>query len=214
MMSRISKIFAPVKGAFVKKAPSDKDRLLADLEAEIERESLSFQGTLLNRAGDICMKEGDREDAVRYYGRAIDALLEDEQPEAARGVAKKIIRIRPEAIRTLCTLTWLALAARHMATARQDLREYARAAKAGGQEELAGRHILAMAKLQKDVPFLEHSAESLDELGLEDDADLVREWVLAGGAPDLPKTEENLIARCLKGAGGSISERKADGVPA
>lgn len=213
-MSRISKIFGPIRDVFVKKGPSEKDRILADLESEIEKESLSFKGTLLNRAGDVCMKAGDGEEAVRYYGRAIDALIEDEQPEAARGVAKKIIRIRPEAIRTLCTLTWLALAARHMATARQDLREYAKAAQAGQQQELAAKHILAMATLQRDVPFLEHSAEALDELGMEDEANLVREWVLAGGSPKTPATEENLIARCLKGAGGSIAERKADGVPA
>lgn len=214
MMSRITKIFAPVRDAFSRKAPSDKDRILADLEIEIEKESLSFKGTLLNRAGDVCMKAGDGEEAVRYYGRAIDALIEDEQPEAARGVAKKIIRIRPQAIRTICTLTWLALAARHMATARQDLRQYAKAAKEGNQIELAGKHILAMAKLQRDVSFLEHAAEALDELGMEDEANLVRDWVLAGGSPKVPETEENLIARCLKGAGGSIAERKADGVPA
>ena len=59
----------------------------------------------MNRAGDLCLRAGDRVRALRYYGRAIDALLGDGQPEAARGVANKIIRVHPDAIRTLCTLT-------------------------------------------------------------------------------------------------------------
>ncbi|MEE2900180.1 MAG: hypothetical protein VX815_17095, partial [Gemmatimonadota bacterium] len=62
--------------------------------------------------GDFALGAGDRARALKYYGHAIDAFLEDDQREAARGVANKLIRVHPEVVRTLCTLTWLDLGAR------------------------------------------------------------------------------------------------------
>ena len=76
---------------------------LERLEKEAQNAAPGYVGTSYNRAGDLALKEGDADRAMSYYGRSIDAFLEDEQPEAARGVANKIIRLRPRAVRTLCT---------------------------------------------------------------------------------------------------------------
>lgn len=173
------------------------------LEAEATRVSRAFQGTPLNKAGDICLRAGERETALTYYGRAIDALLEDGQREAARGVANKIIRVHPEAIRTLCTLTWLDLAARHMATALLHLRDYVEAAKKGGQEFLAAEQIYLMAHVAPQEEFLAAAADALDSLGYADRASRVREWVATGGSPDRITHPQELASHCLRAAVGA-----------
>jgi len=153
------------------------------LEGEAERVALPFRGTPLNRAGDLCLRAGEREMALAYYGRAIDAFLEDGQREAARGVANKIIRVHPGAIRTLCTLTWLDLAARHMATALLHVRDYVEAAKKGGVERITAEQIRAMAEVMPQDEFLAAAADALDHLGWSDWAAEVRDWSRGGGSP-------------------------------
>ena len=69
-------------------------------------------------AGDLCMQAKKTERALGYYGRAIDAYLHDGRPELARGVAQKLIRVHPGAVRTYCTLTWLDLGLGHLVDAR------------------------------------------------------------------------------------------------
>lgn len=172
------------------------------LEREAEKVSRAFQGTPLNKAGDICLRAGERDVALTFYGRAIDALLEDGQREAARGVANKIIRVHPEAIRTLCTLTWLDLAARHMATALLHLRDYVEAAKKGGQEFLTAEQVFLMASVAPQEEFLAAAADALDHLGFADRAATVRNWVASGGSPDRIIHAEQLATYCLRTAVG------------
>ena len=82
----------------------DLEKRLQRLETEADDAAPGYVGTSYNRAGDLALKAGQQGRAVEYYGRSIDAFLEDEQREAARGVANKIIRVRPRAVRTLCRL--------------------------------------------------------------------------------------------------------------
>lgn len=172
------------------------------LETEAETASRAFQGTPLNRAGDVCLRAGDRDLALTYYGRAIDALLEDGQREAARGVANKIIRVHPDAIRTLCTLTWLDLAARHMATALLHLRDYVEAARKGRQEFITAEQVYMMACIAPQEEFLASAADALDSLGFAERADRVREWAGSGGSPDRITDADKLATYCLNSAVG------------
>ena len=201
----------PISDWFKKKpdSPSTPTRGSGDwrqeveaLEREAERGSGAFQGTPLNRAGDVCLRAGERDLALSYYGRAIDALLEDGQREAARGVANKIIRVHPEAIRTLCTLTWLDLAARHMATALLHLRDYVEAARKGGQEFITAEQVFMMAHVAPQEEFLAAAADALDTLGYADRAAKVRRWVQSGGSPDRITDPKELATRCLNAAVG------------
>ncbi len=207
---------APISDWFKKKpepssprGPAGWRREVDALELEAERASRAFQGTPLNRAGDVCLRAGDRDLALSYYGRAIDALLEDGQREAARGVANKIIRVHPEAIRTLCTLTWLDLAARHMATALLHLRDYVKAARRGGQEFITAEQVFLMAYVAPQEEFLAAAADALDTLGFSDRAAKVREWVTSGGSPDKITDSEKLATHCLNAAvGANLKGRK------
>jgi len=210
-MSSFSRWFRSHSGPAQRKGSSHWERRLEALEVEAENAPPGFQGTPLNRAGDLCLKEGDRVRALRYYGRAIDTLLEDGQLDAARGVANKIIRIHPEAIRTLCTLTWLDLAARHMATAVVHLQEYVKAARRGHQEERAVAEIVAMARTATQREFIEAAARALEDLGADDRMGEVLEWAAAGRGPDATEDRDDLASRCLHAAVGSNERRRAEG---
>ncbi len=197
-----------------KKGPKGRETRLSKLEAEADNAPLGFRGQPLNQAGDLCLKAHDQARALHYYGRAIDALLQDEHPEAARGVASKILRIHPGAIRTLYTLTWLDLAARHMASALTHLRDYTEAAKRGEQTSRAADAIVEMAKSVRDHEFLNAAGEALGQLGFDDLADQVHTWAADGGSPDAIDDDAEFLAQCVRAAIGSNAQRKRDDFPA
>jgi hypothetical protein len=161
--------------------------------------------------GDAYLKSGDRVRALRHFGKAIDSLLEDDQPEPARAVAKKVIRLHPEAVRTLSTLTWLDLASMKTPTAIESLRAYVSGAREGGQEKLAIAQVLEMARVYGQPSFLEAALEGLETLGGSREADQVKEWMAQGSAPTAPKDQKTLYALCLKAAAGSNVKMKDKG---
>jgi len=198
-MSFFSRLF----GSKDKPSSKSEGRLtqrLEKLEAEAENALPGYVGTSYNRMGDLALRSGDRERAVGYYGRAIDAFLEDGQREAARGVANKIIRVLPTAVRTLCTLTWLDLAAKHSATALLHLRDYVQAAKDVDEGALAAKQIHAMARVVPDSEFLGAVADALDSLDFGSRAKEVRQWANEGGSPDSVSGAEELSTACMRGA--------------
>lgn len=184
---------------------------LERLEEEAQNAAPGYVGSSYNRAGDIALKEGDAERAMGYYGRAIDAFLADEQPEAARGVANKIIRVRPHAVRTLCTLTWLDLAAKHTATALLHLRDYVEAAKDVDQYSLAASQLYEMARVVPDREVLGAIADALDGLDFAQRAKEVREWEAKGGSPDVVTESDALALACLRSAARSNERTKPEG---
>lgn len=206
-MSSISEFFRRRDEQPSARVPVDWEHRLETLEAEARSAPPAFQGTPLNRAGDLCLRVGDPKRALGYYGRAIDALLGDGQREAARGVANKIIRVHPEAVRTLCTLTWLDLAAGHQATALMHLRDYLSAAIRVEQEPLAADQIYGMASATTDTEFLAAAADALDVIGFPDRAARVREWASFGGGPEAIPDADRLAAACLEAAVGSNRRR-------
>lgn len=186
-------------------------RRLKELAAEAEKAAPGTRWAVFNRLGDAYLKAGDRIRALRYFGKAIDALLEDDQPEPARAVAKKVIRLHPEAIRTLCTLTWLNMATARTPTAISTLREYVQVAKEGKQEDLACGQILEMARLVRDEEFLSVAAEGLEMMGCAAEAQQVRKWSFEGGSGSAPEDPGKLHVLCLKAAIGSNVTMKSKG---
>jgi tetratricopeptide (TPR) repeat protein len=203
-MSFLSRLF----GTRAESAKSENKlaHRLERLEAEAKQAAPAYVGSTYNRAGDLALRAGEMARAVGYYGRAIDAFLEDGQREAARGVANKIIRVRPHSVRTLCTLTWLDLASRHTATALLHLRDYVSAARTVEQNALAANQIFAMARVVADAEFLEAAADALDGLDFPQRAQEVRTWVAEGGSDDALRDHEELAAACL-GAAVRTNER-------
>lgn len=197
-MSFLSRLFR--SGRADGSGDRDLEAQIAHLEAEAQRARPGYQGTPYNRAGDIALRAGDRDRAIGYYGRAINAFLEDQQREAARGVANKIIRVHPKAVRTLCTLTWLDLAAQHKATALLHLRDYVDAAREAEEHARAADQIFEMARISRQLEFVDAVADALDGLGFDERAAAVRAWVREGGSPDAIDAEEELVERCVAAA--------------
>jgi hypothetical protein len=135
------------------------------LEREADQARLGFRGTPLNRAGDLCMQAKQTPLALDYYGRAIDAYLHDGHPELARGVAQKLIRVHPGAVRTYCTLTWLDLGLGYFADARTHVGGYVAAARRAGREDLAINQVREMARTVTDTGFRVAAATALEDLG-------------------------------------------------
>ena len=213
-MSILSRLFGskeepekPIKQAAGKpgtgKPGGQLTQRLERLEEEAQNAMPGYVGTSYNRAGDVGLREGDPERALGFYGRAIDAFLADEQPEAARGVANKIIRVRPHAVRTLCTLTWLDLAAGHTATALLHLRDYVAAAKEAKRHSHAAGQIFEMARLVPDAEVLGAIADALDSLDFSQKAAQVREWETEGGSAAVLKDHDELAAACRRAAARS-----------
>jgi hypothetical protein len=213
-MSLFDKLFGSKDGSSEGNHPSGLGQELRDLESRAEAAQIGTGWTHLNRAGDICLKAGDTIKAIKYFGQAIDALLEDEQPEPARGVAKKVIRVHPTAVRTLCTLTWLDLAARQPASAVLSLRSYADAAKRGSREDLAAEQIFTMARFTADKAFLTEAVEVLTELGFTTYTIQTKEWLAEGGSEDSKGEPDALAHYCLCAAVGSNALRNAEGAMA
>jgi hypothetical protein len=183
---------------------------LERMEEEAEKAAPAYVGSTYNRAGDLALRGDDLERAVGYYGRAVNAFLEDGQPEAARGVANKIIRVRPGSVRTLCTLTWLDLASWHTATALLHLRDYVAAAKIVDESTLAANQVFAMARLVPDAEFLDAAADALDSLDFAHRAEEVREWAGEEGSPDALKDVGELSVACLSAAVRTNERGKAE----
>lgn len=198
-MSFISRLFSKDEGP-KKPGAGRLTQRLEKLESEAENAAPGYVGTSYNRAGDVALRSGDSDRAASYYGRAIDAFLEDGQREAARGVANKILRVRPRSVRTLCTLTWLDLSAKHSATALLHLRDYVAAARDVDEAALAARQIHAMARVVPDSEFLGAAADALDSLDFSSRAEEVRAWALSGGSPDAVADPDELGAACMRGA--------------
>ena len=112
----------------------------------------------------------------------------------------KLIRVHPGAVRTLCTLLWLDLGVRHMATALMHLRDYIATAIRVEMQPLVGAQIFEMARLAPQAEFLEAVADGLDALDLEALASEVRGWTAAGGSPDAIEDADLLASACLKAA--------------
>ncbi len=193
-MSFLSRLFGSPSGG-----PPDLEKELARLEEEAENARPGYVGSAFNRAGDLALRHDRSDRAFEYYGRAIDAFLGDAQREAARGVANKIIRVRPAAVRTLCTLTWLDLASRHPAMALLHLRDYVAAARDADERPRAATQVYAMARASDSDEFLEAAADALDRLDYGGRAKEVRVW-LRDGAPDAIEEEDALASACLEAA--------------
>ena len=203
-MSILKKIFGSAsESPRTGRSSASLQERIAELEAQAQSESAGYQGMPLNRAGDLCLEEGEKGRALDFYGRAINALLEDHQREAARGVANKIIRVHPGAVRTLCTLTWLDLASHHLATALLHLRDYVDGVERVDMQHLAKDHVMEMARVVPVVEFLDAVADALDRMDWPAEAERVREWSAEGGSPAAMTDPEELATYCMHAAVGS-----------
>ena len=139
---------------------------LERIEHELEKTPTGYAAArLLNRAGDLYLVKGDRQNALKRYGNAIDAYLQASEYDNAMAVCRKIIRVVPEVIRTRRTLAWLCLGKGFLEIAREHIEAYAAASLDAGLEALAVQHLQLMAQYVDQDDFRAFLAEKLEDLG-------------------------------------------------
>ncbi len=149
---------------------------LRRIERELEKVGHGYRAArLLNRAGDLYLGAGDRQNALQRYGDAIDAYLQSGEFDNAMAVCRKIIRLVPEVIRTRRTLAWLCLGKGFLEIAREHIDAYAKASIEAGLQPLAVQQLQLMAQYVAQPDFRAFLGEKLTELGAADIAAKVRE---------------------------------------
>jgi hypothetical protein len=137
----------------------------------IEREARAVAGLrtaeLFNRAGDLCLREGQPHRALTNFGRAIDLYLQAGLLDAAPALCRKVIRFAPWVIRTRATLTSISLANGLFDDAERDLADYVHAAGSTRQDLLTAKRLRLMA-----------AATDSDEIRME-----IGEYLLGLGDP-------------------------------
>lgn len=134
-----------------------------------------------NRAGDRCLGDGDRENALRNYGRAIDLHLETGRYNAAAGLCRKILRVAPGTVRTRCTLAWLALGRGEFDECLREIGAYVDAGVPAGQKDLVIAHLRIMAGIARAPDIRDFVADALDRLNAREAAAAIRRSL-----PDTP----------------------------
>lgn len=139
--------------------------------------------------GDQFAREGDRERALSYYGRALNDYLGDRLFTMAATVAQRMIDRYPDVVRARMTLGVLSLAeaarvlpAVGIRSTCSALDDYVTAVQASGQQEIAVRQLRRLADVTESEAVRERVADFLRALGDEDAADeVVRAAPLRGG---------------------------------
>jgi hypothetical protein len=138
-------------------------RRLEQLEDRALKAHADLAASLYNQAGDVSLAHDMERRALHYWGSAIDSYLLEARVPPVRAIAKKILRIRPASLRSLCTLIWTAIATGDLVQARAHLRGYVPRAYAEGRAQIAGHHLRRMAEIVDDSDFREWLGELLLE---------------------------------------------------
>lgn len=158
----------------------DLERDIRALEVEAESGGPGTAAHVLNRAGDLCLGAGDHDRALSYYGRAIDASLVARRYNAAVGLCRKLLRVAPTAVRTRCTLAWLALGRGEAGEATREIDGYVEAAAEAGQQSLAIAHLRMMGETTGVPAIRQLIASHLERLGQQAAAQSVLRSIRAG----------------------------------
>jgi tetratricopeptide (TPR) repeat protein len=174
--------FKKVFGSSEKRSDrSDSSAVIASedlnrIEQELRRIGHGYEAARLhNRAGDLYLAKGERQNALKRYGDAIDAFLKSGEYDNAMAVCRKIIRVVPQVIRTRRTLAWLCLGKGFLDIAREHVDAYTYASREAGLETLALQQLMLMGQYVEDDDFRAFLAGKISELGDEEAATRVRE---------------------------------------
>jgi tetratricopeptide (TPR) repeat protein len=172
-------------------------RQLESLEQQAEIALPGFDAQFFNRAGDLCVEAQDRDRALNYYGRAIDAYLRAGRYNAAGAVCRKLLRVSPGSVRARCTLAWLSIGKGLLGDAEWEIDEYVQASVAAGQADLARSQLRLMMGATHDADLRALLADHLRRLG-DDEA----QAEIGAEPPEEPPREEAeaLWSRVLRAA--------------
>jgi hypothetical protein len=180
---------------------------IQSIQARLESARPKQRAKLLRRAGDICATSGAQREALRWYGQAIDQLMELSDAETAGVLCRMILYVQPEAVRAHCTLAWLALTSGRQADASRHIRDYVTAAESADQDELAAQQLGWMFDAAEYAPELRAEiVRYLIDVGVHDRTRRL------GATPEVkfetpPEDRRELWSRVMEGA---LSDEEAE----
>lgn len=145
-------------------------RRLEKLEESASRATNGYETQHLLRAGELCATSGDRERALRYYGRALDRYLMTGRLTAAEVLCRRMTTVAPRAVRVRGTQMWLVAARGSRSEIRVAVNEYVRAGIAVGQEKLVALQLNLLAAASSPE-VREIAAKALLDLGASEESE-------------------------------------------
>ncbi|MDB4951916.1 MAG: hypothetical protein JWM27_4565 [Gemmatimonadetes bacterium] len=158
---------------------------LQRLEEDAERaDGWMERAQVFNRAGDLCARlPAERDLALGYYGRCIDAYLEAGSFESAAAMCRKLLRFAPQVVRAHCTLAFLSVRDRRIGDAERAIADYVAATRKTRTERFAIPRLRMMAEATDDADVRRLVGGFLLELRDFEGGERVLASVAGGAAP-------------------------------
>jgi tetratricopeptide (TPR) repeat protein len=154
-----------------KKSPDKAIAVYVELVAEMERYPEDMDVALLNRLGDLLVKQNNISSAVEYYEKAVDHYVEGGFLNNAIALCNKILRSSPGRSTVYYKLGKISAHKGFKADAKQNFLEYADRMRKAGQMDEAFRALAEFADLcpdQTDIRLM--LADQLAKAGKKDQA--------------------------------------------
>lgn len=142
----------------------DPSRQIAALERRAAAASPQYQGSLYARAAEAARRAGDVDEALRLYGRAINAYLQAGRGRPAELICEKAVKLYPPVVRARYTLALIALGHGDREAALRRVREYAMAALAIDRPQMTVPGLLQLAALAPDTELRRTIAGALRQV--------------------------------------------------
>lgn len=155
-------------------------RRIRTIALKAEAASSRYRGSLCARAGDLARDAGLRQEALNWYGQAIDAYLTAGRGRAAELICERVLAAYPEVIRARYTMTLIAIGQHRLELARDRFREYWEVVSREQPTDVAVAALLQMASVTSDPELRGDIHERLVQAGRSDLARMVG----AGDATD------------------------------
>lgn len=141
-------------------------RRIQQLTEKAAAASPRYRGSLYARAGDMTRELGEatRADALRLYGKSIDAYLEAGRGRAAELICERVIEAYPDVVRTRCTLALIAIGQRDMERARRRISDYVARVVPEESREPAIATLLQMASVTDEPEARQEIARGLETI--------------------------------------------------
>lgn len=152
-------------------------RRIRKLASRADSASAPYRASLCARAGDLARDAGLRDEALQWYGEAIDGYLMSGRGRAAELVCERVLAAYPEVVRARYTLALIAIGHGDTALATLRVRDYTQAMRRGREEEqkVAVTALLELATVTPDPAIRGEIARGLELVGEREVAVRVRE---------------------------------------
>lgn len=147
--------------------PGDRaSRRIEQLTEKAITASPRYRGSLYARAGDVARDRGEkgRSEALRWYGKSVDAYLEAGRGRAAEVICERILAQYPEVLRARCTLALIAVGHGDTAVACRRIADYVAAVRREKSRDAAVAALLQMASVTNQAEPRLEIARGLEKL--------------------------------------------------